>query len=370
MLRFADILQHGFADRPTLNSRVWHPPVIFGRLSALLGRSSEKWLGYVDQYLVAPLSLLIVRGRHRGARYHICDHSNAPFAAVLPATRTSITCHDVIAIEAAAGHRAHGVTPSRLGGLQQAYIRHYLVRQRRVACSSANTLERLRHLRDSPESPPGWSVVPQSIQDGFAPIPWSGVLESDHGLRRGKYLFHLGSNHPRKNRPLLLKMLARLREEEPWWQAAFAGEGPSAAELHEVNALGVVDHVVWIGGVTHETACELYTHCFAFVFPSLAEGFGLPPVEAQACGAPVVSSNRAPMPEVCGEGAIYADPTDLDAFLRAVQSLRDPAFRQNLVQRGSENAIKYDGRNVMSLYETFITEKTETQGRSSIEPLL
>jgi glycosyltransferase involved in cell wall biosynthesis len=92
----------------------------------------------------------------------------------------------------------------------------------------------------------------------------------------------------------------------------------------------------------HETLCALYSLAHAFVFPSLSEGFGWPLIEAQACGVPVIASNIEPLPEVSGGAALHVSPQDAPAFAAALQSLADSAVRNSLVERGLQNAVRYD----------------------------
>ena len=356
MLRFAEMLRAGFAERRDVDVSVWHPPVVLGHVARLLGGRWRKWFGYVDQYLIAPLALLFKRIGDRDVRYHICDHSNAPFSQVLPPARTTVTCHDVIAIEAAGGNEAYGVRPTGLGLYQQRYIRHYLLRQRRVACVSAYTLDRLRSLDPDGDAGAGrvWEVIPNAFNAVFSPRPWDERLGRRLGVEPLGYLFHLGSGHPRKNRKRLLDLLAHRRRGGASERLVLAGRPPSPAELAHAEHLSLGEAVTWLGSVSHEEALTLYSHCHAFVFPSLSEGFGWPIIEAQACGAPVVCSARAPMPEVGGEGALYADPLSTADFAAALAKLDDHGARERLVHDGFLNAERFRAPAIIDAYARFI----------------
>ena len=112
----------------------------------------------------------------------------------------------------------------------------------------------------------------------------------------------------------------------------------------------------YCGYVPDADLAALYSLADVFVFPSWLEGFGLPPLEALACGTPVVSSNRPAMPEVLGDAVLYADPRDPTAWADAVERLPgDTALRQTLVGCGLERAGRYSWRRAavetLAVYE-------------------
>jgi glycosyltransferase involved in cell wall biosynthesis len=103
--------------------------------------------------------------------------------------------------------------------------------------------------------------------------------------------------------------------------------------------LGVSERVRFLGIVDDKDLPALYSGALAFVFPSLYEGFGLPALEAMACGAPVACSNASSLPEVVGDAALLFDPSDVRALTEAMQRLiEDAALRQRLSERGLRRA--------------------------------
>ncbi len=103
--------------------------------------------------------------------------------------------------------------------------------------------------------------------------------------------------------------------------------------------------VHWVGFMTDAELRALYERAALFVFPSRYEGFGFPPLEAMACGCPVVMSNRASLPEVGGESALYCDPDEPGALIDAVQSiLADSKLRSRLVAAGRKRAKQFTWR--------------------------
>lgn len=106
------------------------------------------------------------------------------------------------------------------------------------------------------------------------------------------------------------------------------------------------DGVLRTGFVTDGELRALYGHALCFVFPSLYEGFGIPPLEAMLAGCPVISSNSSALPEVLGEAALYFSPMDAERLYQAVQDVRyDEKLRLRLIERGHQQAAKYEWRS-------------------------
>jgi glycosyltransferase involved in cell wall biosynthesis len=110
----------------------------------------------------------------------------------------------------------------------------------------------------------------------------------------------------------------------------------------EIERLSLKDFVIHTGYVPDADLPGLLSMASLFVFPSLFEGFGLPPLEAMACGTPVLSSDNTSMPEICGEAAYYVDPEDEDSIAAGIATLLgDEAFRKDLGQKGLERSKMY-----------------------------
>ncbi|MCS7325318.1 MAG: glycosyltransferase family 4 protein, partial [Thermoflexales bacterium] len=108
------------------------------------------------------------------------------------------------------------------------------------------------------------------------------------------------------------------------------------------QALGLGRWVRFVGAVSDEEAAALYSSCLLFVYPSLHEGFGLTPLEAMACGAPVACSNTSSLPEVVGDAALLFDPTSVDDIARAcLTALRDEALRARLRTASLQQAARF-----------------------------
>jgi glycosyltransferase involved in cell wall biosynthesis len=146
----------------------------------------------------------------------------------------------------------------------------------------------------------------------------------------------VGTLEPRKNLRRLLKAYAELRKggatELPLVMAG--GKGWLEEGLQQyIRELGIQEDVHLTGYIDDEALQWLYQNCFAFVYPSLFEGFGLPVVEAMSLGAAVITSNVTSLPEVCGDAAIMVDPLDSDAMAEAMRQLENDSDRRKELQR-------------------------------------
>jgi len=154
------------------------------------------------------------------------------------------------------------------------------------------------------------------------------------------FLLFVGSIEPRKNLVSLLSAYLLLPEyiKKDFRLVLVGFKGWENKEILEL--LGKLKGAVgYLGYVSNEELAELYRRAACFVYPSLYEGFGLPPLEAMACGCPVVTSNVTSLPEVCGDAAYYVDPYDVENIADGMHKvLSDEAMRESMVKKGLERA--------------------------------
>jgi glycosyltransferase involved in cell wall biosynthesis len=198
--------------------------------------------------------------------------------------------------------------------------------------------------------------------DALGRMRWKYHLPSD-------YILSVGSLEPGKNRPRLIRASARLRDEGVDVPLVIAGQRAwrYEGEAELVRELGLREHVRFLGYVPDEDMPSLYAGATLLAFPSLYEGFGLPVLEAMACGTPVVTSNVSATAEAAGDAARLVDPTDLDALTDALRVvLSDPSVRFELQARGLERAAQFSweraARETLAVYEA-VAEGAEARAR-------
>ena len=218
-------------------------------------------------------------------------------------------------------------------------------RASRFLCVSEATAREL--VEAYPETRPRVRVARNGLDPGFSPAPPSGDSERTRRQHAGgeRFILYLGTLEPRKNVETLVLACERLwakRRSRPDLVLAGGVGWKSAGLLRRIGRSPYRDKIHVIGYATREMAVDLYRAAEAFVYPSLAEGFGLPPLEAMACGAPVVVSTAEALVEVCGDAALYAPPRDAGELARQIErALEDPDVRQRLRAAGPARASQF-----------------------------
>lgn len=175
-------------------------------------------------------------------------------------------------------------------------------------------------------------AVPLAVGAPFA--PWAAA--------EPKHLLFVGGADPHKNLPLLLSMMADARAKTLPPLVVAGPAGSDGALRSAIDGAGLSGRVVVHPPESDEGLAELYRHAFALLMPSLSEGFGLPALEAMACGCPVVAARAGSLPEVCGGAARLLEPRDVDAWLEAVTALAaSPAARAELIEAGLARAARF-----------------------------
>lgn len=182
------------------------------------------------------------------------------------------------------------------------------------------------------------------VYPGVDPIHFRPAHSLERVRSRRPYVLGVAGTDPTKNVEALIdafsKLPTHLRESH---DLVLAGDLKKMPQLHaRVHELCLESQASFPGVVTEEQLVALYQQAAVFVFPSRYEGFGLPVLEAMACGCPVISSNASSLPEVFGEAALSADPEDTDGFARHLeQVLSDTGLRQELRQKGLARVSRF-----------------------------
>jgi glycosyltransferase involved in cell wall biosynthesis len=197
-------------------------------------------------------------------------------------------------------------------------------------------------------------VIYEAAGDEYQPINDSEVLakmRARYGLN-DRYILYLGGLDLRKNVPQLVRAFAHLYQQmgDPKLQLMIAGNldklgGALFPDPRPVAAdLGITDHIVY-RFIEEEDKPAIYSGASIFVFPSLYEGFGLAPLEAMSCGAPVICSNRTSLPEVVGEAALSFDPDNIREIVQDMHSvLTNNELQADLRARSLKRAAQFNWR--------------------------
>jgi glycosyltransferase involved in cell wall biosynthesis len=186
----------------------------------------------------------------------------------------------------------------------------------------------------------------------------NGDLQLKNLPLKGKhYVLNLGSRDPRKNVKLLCEAWKTIPEAVKQGRILAIAGGKFFNNFADEQISKVPDDVIFLGYVPEEQLSPLYSHADSFVFPSLYEGFGLPPLEAMACGTPVLASHSASLPEVCGGAALYCDPHNIDEVANKLrQMLSDKSLREDLRQKGLERAKSFTWEKAAQQLITIVEE--------------
>jgi glycosyltransferase involved in cell wall biosynthesis len=209
-------------------------------------------------------------------------------------------------------------------------------------------------------SPEKVRAVAEAPRDNFRPI--NASLSERTRKRLGvedEFLLFVGTIEPRKNLRVLVEAFSEvMRATDARPQLVIAGKKGWLTEdlFAELKASGVAERVLFTGYLPDEDLCALYSSCRAFVYPSLYEGFGLPPLEAMACGAPVIASRIPSLIEVTGTAALLFTPDNPTELAQHINSLlADEARRRHLSSLGRKRASEFNweqtARKTLEVYE-------------------
>ncbi len=288
-----------------------------------------------EQFLAPPILL-----RDRPALLH-CPVNVVPLAAPCP---TVLTIHDLGFLRFPERYkwakRTYLANATRLSAKRAAHI---------ITDAEAIRQEVIELLKISPDKV---TAIPLAADSRFQPAEAAKVAT----FRREKnlperFIIYVGTLEPRKNIPLLLKGFARLRCENP---AAVDGVGlvlgGAKGWLYEeifrlIRELGLEESVQFPGYIADADLPLWYNSAEVMVYPSIYEGFGFPPLEAMACGTPVITSNTSSLPEVVGEAGLMVAPDDEPGMAEALRRvLTEPKLQAELSLKGITQAARFSYR--------------------------
>jgi glycosyltransferase involved in cell wall biosynthesis len=310
MPRFARMLQQAFTARG-YSVKLWVPRPYLHRVMPT--GTLSKWAGYVDQYLIFPLWLRgAVNREPADTLFVLADQALGPWVPYLSHRPMVVHVHDLLALRSALGDVPENPTgPS--GRIYQRYIRWGFEQASHFICISRRTLQDLK--RFASVRARTMEVVYNGLNYPFEPTPPANAVQilkaAGHDASECGFLLHVSGNQWYKNVAGVIKLYAHY---------ASAHEAPLTLWLVGVHLTPTVQsaldtvplqgQVNFVQGLTSVELQAAYSLARVFLFPSLAEGFGWPIAEAQACGCPVITTNDTPMNEIGGPESRYLPRLD------------------------------------------------------------
>ncbi len=354
MLRFESMLAEALTQRGhTLVRHAPEPHRISQWLRRWLGRSeNDKWLAYFDKYLafrpsrpgVLPATVDLV---------HVVDHSNAVYLPSSPAVPWVVTCHDLLAVRGALGEDTD-CPASALGRRLQSAIQSGLSRAQAIACDSSSTRTDLDRIVAAPPPQLRRTILlglAHAYQPISRPLASSRLKSLGLPLESEPFLLHVGSNLTRKNKLGIFRVFARLADRWPGRLVFVGADLPDEVATAATQA-GLSERVHAVPQVTNAELEAFYALAHSLIFPSTCEGFGWPVVEAQACGCPVICSDRTSLPEIAGAGACVFPLADEVGMAEAVLRLGNPVIRKTHIQAGTRNVARFKTERMIDDYCT------------------
>jgi glycosyltransferase involved in cell wall biosynthesis len=290
-------------------------------------RLSPKWFARLWQRARLPLPVEAWIGPV--ALFHATDFVLPP---TRPATRTVLTVHDLSFV------RVPGAASPKLKRYLDQVVPRSVRRADHVLADSQATKDDLIALYGA--APEKISVLLSGVNPRFKPVQ-DETLRARYQLGDAPFVLAVGTVQPRKNYERLIQAFASLPPDLSGVHLVIAGgqgwlQGPIYAS---VETLGLQDRVHFIGFAADEDLPALYSAARCLAFPSLYEGFGLPILEAMACGTPVLTANVSSLIEVAGEAALLVDPLSVEQITAGLSRLlTDDSLRAELVARGFAQA--------------------------------
>jgi len=225
-----------------------------------------------------------------------------------------------------------------------------------MAVSQSSKNEIIKHLKIPEEK---IYVVYEGCSQVFRPLPESEEIQETKEKYniKGDFIFYVGTLEPRKNLKGLIQAYAQSRAKDDFLLVLAGGKGWKYKDIFRlVRKSKLEERVVFTGYVPDSDLPALYSSASLFVYPSFYEGFGLPPLEAMACGIPVIVSHTTSLPEVVGDAGIYVDPFDIEQISFSIDTvLSDTRLCQTLREKGLKRAKLFSwektARETLKLYQ-------------------
>jgi len=373
MDNFSEMLVTGMRNRGH-NVQHWTPDPVLSKFTK--SRFVGKWLGYIDLFLIFPSKTRIrIKKCKVNTLYVFTDQALGPWVPMVKEYPHVIHCHDFLALSSALGEISENRT-SWTGKLYQRFIHRGYVYGKNFISVSEKTQEQLKRFLQT--APLQSTVIYNGLREGFLPYEPDkarAMIESRTGINTSLgYLLHIGGNQWYKNRIGVIEIYNAWRANSLLkLPLLLVGDAPST-DLREIfNLSPFKDHIHFLSGMDDDFLRFAYAGASVFLFPSFAEGFGWPIVEAMACGCKVITTRDAPMTEVAGHAGFYIakrpkQRVEIEEWSKTSAGVVENVINlgtkesESAVSIGIENAKRFDAcialNKIEITYKNILTQTT------------
>ncbi len=305
-----------------------------------------KWKSYFEKYFLFIIYIIFKRIQFSFTKYncvyHITDHSNALYIHFLPKSRTIISCHDMLAIKGAMGHKDAYCETGVFGKRLQLLINYSLTKCKNIIFVSEKTKDDFETINPNiiaDKIQIIYHTTNQELKAINKEIATNYLKEQYH--IQNKYVLTVGSNLPRKNKEILFE-LAKLKKE---LTIIFIGPELNTKQKEIIDSYGIQNQIIVFSNISSLDLNYFYSGAECLIFPSFSEGFGWPIIEAFNSGCPVIASNIEPFKEIGESSCLYFEATNVHSLISNLNIMDEKRFE--LLADAKTTLRKFD-KSIMS----------------------
>lgn len=366
MFRFPTFLMEE-GHKNSINYKEIYPKPILNNKYA--PKNLKKWLGYADKFILFPRSLKsefksIVEQSLNNVLVHVADHSNSIYLPRGTKVSSILTCHDMIAIGSSLGKFQYGKS-SKSGQVLQKMIRTAIPRANFIACDSYNTESEL--IKFCPEIQGRTKTIHLGIKKHNCKTRRPSTTAID--LDKIQFVLHVGNSAWYKNRKAVIESFSFLSQNSTYsnLHLILVGNPPQKEEVSNLcdNSKSLIEKKIHtFDNLSDSELFFLYERAVVLIFPSLMEGFGWPPLEAQSFGCPVIASSAGSLREILSDSALTTKPNDPKEIARKTSFLlKNPEMAKIIIRNGLKNAARFPIKDTVKKYSDLYREVLDRSKR-------
>jgi len=302
----------------------------------------------IVEYLAYPL--IVKKKVNKANIKHVTRQDLAFLLELMDLKKTIVTCYDIIPI--AYYNTLNPTWKLNAKGLKKA--------EKIITISEFSKLDIIKYIEVPEEN---IEIIPPAVDYNLYYLNRNRKALKKYKIEEDELVvLYVGAEDPRKNVHFLISSFSKLKDKLQKVKLLKVGlpndVGVRGKLLNHIESLNLQKDVIFAGYVSENELAEIYNAVDLFVFPSLYEGFGLPPLEAMACGTPVITSNTSSLPEVVGDAAITVDPYDSDKFAEEMyEMLTNEDLRKEMIKKGLERSSLFkwedSAKKTLKVYKEF-----------------